>query len=260
MLFKLVNAFFVLLPVVENLWRALHADAKQRQPSFTRITVRPDEVGEVDAPPAQNRYDPFGLGQYFYKLGHIFPRDNLICDFRFAICDLKIVNRNSAIVNLIDLKLRALQAASDHPLAHLVFAENILGFLLALDLDLIERRLGDVNHALVEQILHLPEEEGQQQSSDMGAVDVGIRHQYYLAVSAFGQIELVYADTGSQRADNGPNLIVCQHFFQSRLFHVEDFSLEWQDCLDISIPSSLCRAAGRVTFDYEDLGVCLFLT
>ena len=101
----------------------------------------------------------------------------------------------------------------------------------------------------MKKLLHLPEEKRQQQRSDMRAIDIGIRHQYHLAVPAFFQIELVRADTGSQSADNRADFIVPQHLFQAGFFHVEDFAFQRQNCLDISVPAGLRRAARRIALD-----------
>jgi hypothetical protein len=46
--------------------------------------------------------------------------------------------------------------------------------LLAADLDPVERRLGDVDVARVDQPLHVTEQERQDQRADVGAVDVGV--------------------------------------------------------------------------------------
>jgi len=56
----------------------------------------------------------------------------------------------------------------------LVVVVDVLLTLLALDL--VERRLGDVDVAALDQTLHLPVEEREQERADVGAVDVGIRH------------------------------------------------------------------------------------
>src|SRR3546814_11162328 len=43
-------------------------------------------------------------------------------------------------------------------------------------LDLVQRRQADVDVAALDQLRHLPVEEGQQQGADVGAVDVGVGH------------------------------------------------------------------------------------
>ncbi|MBA7673921.1 hypothetical protein ES703_82128 [subsurface metagenome] len=53
---------------------------------------------------------------------------------------------------------------------------------------------------------------------------------------------------------------MCQHLFQAGLFHIEDFSFQRQNCLNISVSPGLCRAARRVTFYNEYLRIRLFLT
>ena len=49
--------------------------------------------------------------------------------------------------------------------------------------DLIERRLRDIEIAAVDDLAHLPVEEGQQQRADMGAVDVCVRHYDNLVIA-----------------------------------------------------------------------------
>ena len=44
-------------------------------------------------------------------------------------------------------------------------------------LDLVERRLGDVDVAALDELAHLAVEEGEQQGADVGAVHVRVGHQ-----------------------------------------------------------------------------------
>ena len=54
--------------------------------------------------------------------------------------------------------------------------------------DLVQRRLGDVDAALLDQLAQVAEDEGQQQRADVAAVDVGVGHQHELAVAALGDV------------------------------------------------------------------------
>ena len=54
-------------------------------------------------------------------------------------------------------------------------------FVLVFDAE--QRRLGDVDVAAFDQLVHLAVEEREQQRADVGAVDVGIGHDHDLAVA-----------------------------------------------------------------------------
>ena len=121
--------------------------------------------------------------------------------------------------------------------------------LLLAALDLVERRLGDVEVAALHDLRHLAEEKGQQQGQDVGAVHVGIGHDDDAVVAELGDIEVVLADAGAQGRDQGADLLGGDHLVETGLLHVEDLSLERQDRLEFPVPSLLGRAAGGITLD-----------
>jgi hypothetical protein len=49
--------------------------------------------------------------------------------------------------------------------------------------------------ATLDELGHLPEEEGEQQSADVAAVDVGVRHDDDTVVTQLVDLEVVLADT-----------------------------------------------------------------
>ena len=72
---------------------------------------------------------------------------------------------------------------------------------LLADVDAVERRLGDVDVPLADQLRHVAEEEGQQQRRDVVAVGVGVHEQDDLAVAQAVEVELLAgagADGGHQ--------------------------------------------------------------
>ena len=79
--------------------------------------------------------------------------------------------------------------------------------LLASALHLVERRLGDEEVAALDQLRHLPVEEGEQQRADMGAVDVGVGHDDDLVVAQLLEVEIVAADAGAERRDQRADLL-----------------------------------------------------
>jgi hypothetical protein len=80
-----------------------------------------------------------------------------------------------------------LGAELEEDAVELLVVVDVLLALLALDF--IERRLGDVDVAALDQALHLPVEEREQQGADVGAVDVGIRHDDDLVVTGLVGVE-----------------------------------------------------------------------
>ena len=95
----------------------------------------------------------------------------------------------------------------------------------------IERRLRDVNVTALDQFAHVAEEKCEQQRADVAAVHVGVGHQDHFVVAKLGGIEIVLADAGAERGDDGANFFVAEHFVVARFFHVENFALQRKDGL-----------------------------
>ena len=130
----------------------------------------------------------------------------------------------------------------------------VLDVLLELALlDAIQRRLRDVHVAALDQLLHVAEEEREQQGADVRAVHVGVGHQDDLAVAQLGGIEIVLADAGAQRRDHGANFFVAEHLVVARLLHVQDLALERQDGLEAPVAALLGGAAGAFALDQVHL-------
>ncbi len=126
-------------------------------------------------------------------------------------------------------------------------------FLALPALHAVERRLRDVNVIALDELLHVPEEKRQEQRADVRTVDVRIGHENNLVIAQFSRVEIVLADAGAKRGNDGANFLVPQHFVVARLFDVEDFSLEREDRLILAVASLLRRAAGRFALDHEQL-------
>ncbi len=127
-----------------------------------------------------------------------------------------------------------------------------VGFLLAV-FQLVERRLGDVDVAGLDQLRHLAVEEGEHQGADVGAVDVGVGHQHDLVVARLFDVELL-ADAGADRGDQRLDLVVGEDLVDPRLLDVDDLAAQRQHRLGVAIAALLGRAAGGITLDDEQLG------
>ena len=73
--------------------------------------------------------------------------------------------------------------------------------LPAPDLHAVERRDRDVDVAALDQLLHLPVEEREDQRADVGPVDVGVGHDDHPVVAELLEVELV-ADARADRGDD----------------------------------------------------------
>ena len=85
---------------------------------------------------------------------------------------------------------------------------------------LIKRRHGGIDIALLNEGPHEPEEEGQKQCADMGAVHIGIGHDDDLVIPKLCRVKLI-SDAGAQGGDDGLELVVAVDLVRSRLLHVE---------------------------------------
>ncbi len=112
----------------------------------------------------------------------------------------------------------------------------------------------DENFAARDELLHVAEEEGEQQRADVRAVNVGVRHDDDLAVAQLGQFEVfAFADAGADGGDHSPDFFVAQHLVVTGLFDIEDLTFEGQDGLVTAIAAGFGGTAGRFTFDQKEL-------
>ena len=65
-----------------------------------------------------------------------------------------------------------------------LIADVALGFAA---LHAIERRLGDIDVAALDELLHVAEEKSEQQSADVAAVDVGVGHENDFVIAQLGR-------------------------------------------------------------------------
>ena len=100
---------------------------------------------------------------------------------------------------------------------------------------------------------HLAVEERQQKGANVGAIDVGVRHDDDAVVAELREIE-VLLDTRTKRGDQDLDLLVLEHFVEPGLLHVEDLAFERQDGLKMPVPALLRGAPRGLTLDDEELG------
>src|SRR5919197_2682863 len=142
-----------------------------------------------------------------------------------------------------------------HPLAH----EQALELRLLLDVELaaaelhpVERRDGDVDVTALDELGHVPVQEGQDQRADVRAVDVGVRHHDHAVVAQLRDVELV-EDAGADRGDHRLDLRVREHLVDSVLLRVDDLAAQREDRLVRPVARVLRGTAGRVALDEVEL-------
>jgi hypothetical protein len=123
------------------------------------------------------------------------------------------------------------------------------------DLDLVQRRLGDVDVAALDQLGHLAVEEGQQQGADVGAVHVRVGHDDDAVVTQLVDVEVVgpalafgcvfvgagFADAGAQGGDEGEDFVAGQQLFVAGFFHVQNLAAQGQDGLEFAVTPCLAE-------------------
>ncbi len=119
--------------------------------------------------------------------------------------------------------------------------------------DAVEGRLGDIDVSAEDELLHVAEEEGEQEGADVGAVHVGVGHEDDLAVAELGGIEVVFADAGAEGGDHGADLFVAEHLVVAGFFDVEDLALQGEDGLVAAVTALLGGTACGFAFDQVDL-------
>ena len=116
--------------------------------------------------------------------------------------------------------------------------------------DFVQRRLRDEEVAVFDDFRHLPVEEGEQQSANVGPIDIRIGHDDDLVVAQFLQIKLV-ANAGAHRLDQRADLFGGNDPVKPGAFHIQDFTLQWQNSLKLAVAAVFGRAASRIALDQK---------
>ena len=106
----------------------------------------------------------------------------------------------------------------------------------------------------LDELRHLPEQEGEDQRADVRAVDVGVRHHDHAVITQFLDVVLV-ADPGPDRSDHRLDLGVRQHLVDPILLGVDHLAAQRQNRLVDPVSGLDGRPSGGVPLDEEELGV-----
>ena len=117
----------------------------------------------------------------------------------------------------------------------------------------VERRLGDVEVARLDQLRHVAEEEGHQQRPDVGAVDVGVGQQDDLVIAQLRRCRMSSPMPVPSAMISGRIFSLAEHLVEARLLDVEHLAEHGQDGLEAAVAALLGRATGRVALDDVEL-------
>ena len=106
--------------------------------------------------------------------------------------------------------------------------------------------------SLLDERTHIAEEEGEQQGSDMAAIDVGIRHQNNLAVAQLCRIKIL-TETRAKRGNHRRQLIIAIDLVQPRFLYVEHLAPQRQNGLIPAVTAFLGRTACGIALDNVNL-------
>src|SRR3990167_8488819 len=152
----------------------------------------------------------------------------------------------------VDVQAGIFQSRLGHVFIHGLVVLDVL-LLLAL-LDLVQRRLSDIDVATLDQLRQLTEEEGQQQGTDVRTVDVGVGHDDDVVVAQLVDVVLIAADTTAQGGDQGADFLGGNHLVETRFLDVENLALQRQDRLGLAVTALLGRTARGVPFHDIEFG------
>src|SRR5918992_3688832 len=190
-------------------------------------------------------------------------REQLVCDCGRLDRDLKqspVLRVHCRLPELDRVHLSEALEASDVGVAVGVQAcQDLLQFpvvvdvkILALVRHLVEWRLRYVHVSGLDQLRHVPEQERQDQRSNMASVHVGVGHDHDLVVAGLLDVEgLPHA--GAYSRDHGLYLDVGEDLVHVGLLDVENLAAQRQYGLEIPLPPLLGAAARRVALDDVEL-------
>src|SRR5262249_29958604 len=112
-----------------------------------------------------------------------------------------------------------------------------------------ERRLRDVDIAVLDDLRQLTVEERQEQRADVRTVDIRVGHDDDAVVAQLLDIEVLGADAAAEGRDHRLDLVAAQHLVAARLLDVENLALEGKDRLEAPVASLLRRSTGRFALD-----------
>jgi hypothetical protein len=96
------------------------------------------------------------------------------------------------------------------------------------------------------------EKESEKQGANVAAVDVRVGHENHFVIAEFRGVEIILANAGAERGDDGANFFVAEHLVVAGFFDVENFAFQRKDRLIAAIAAAFCGAACGFALDEEE--------
>src|SRR5450631_527138 len=202
-----------------------------------RALRRGARIGEIELHARQQCVQRRRIDQPRHAVNHRFRKQILARDV------LERFGRECRPADAGD-ELGALHRDLEQMLLQVVIVFQIR-FFLAL-LDLVQRRLRDVDVPALDQVGHLAVEKRQQQRSDVRAVDISVGHDDDAVIAQLVDVVLVLAEARSQRGDQGDDFLRADQLLEPGALDVEDLAAQRKDRLELAVAPLLGRSARRI--------------
>ena len=196
----------------------------------------------------KHRENPVGLGRILNR--HLLQDAG--CGVHSGLPQLVLVHLTKTFVPLYGNTLGAQLSGNLCPL--LVSPAVVFGVTL---LNKVERGHCNVDVALLDELLHLAEEECQHQSRNVATIHIRIGHNDNLVVAQFLQVEclgvLLSTDGYTQCGKHILNLLILPHTVLLHFLDVENLTPQGHNGLILAVAALLCSTTCRITLNEENL-------
>ena len=231
--------------------------------SFAGKIAGPLGVALADFDHVVREFTCFGitLGEIFLEVAPV--PTNRIAELGKALEELEDFleltgTEDFAIGQIFDLHF--IGADTDEDFVELRVVIDIL--LALLPLDEVERRLCDVDLALLDEFHHVTAEKSEQQCANVGAVHIGIGHDDDASVAELFDVETAFAillcggdaNASADGCDEGLDFGILKDLVEAGFLDIDDFALDRQDRLESPVAALFRGAAGRVALDHIEFG------
>ena len=100
---------------------------------------------------------------------------------------------------------------------------------------LVQRGLRNINMAALDELPHLPEEEGEKKCSNVRPIHISVRHNDDAVITQLVRIKFIFADAASQCGHNGANFSRAKHLVKARFLNIQNFAFERKYRLKLSV-------------------------
>ena len=105
----------------------------------------------------------------------------------------------------------------------------------------------------------MAEEQCHDQCSNVCTVHVGIGHNNYFMIAQLTKVECLRIFLGTkgntQCGEDISHLLALKHLMLHRFLHIQDLTTQWQDCLNLTVATSLSSTTRRISLHKEQLAL-----